>query len=68
MVIANTVQRGKVVYVYDEKGHTLFTQSAGNDPDDGLKGYTSGTVNIRRGNFIYTYNEKGHQMNATNAR
>ncbi len=48
--------------------YAKFTQSAGNDPDDGLKGYTSGTVNIRRGNFIYTYNEKGHQMNATNAR
>jgi len=68
MAIANAVQRGKVVYVYDEKRHTLFTQSAGNDPADGLKGYTSGTVNIRRGNFIYTYNEKGHQINAKNAR
>jgi hypothetical protein len=32
--------------------------SSGNGPDDGLKGYTSTTVNVRRGNVIYTYNEK----------
>ena len=54
MAIGNAVQRGRVVYVYDEKGHDLFAQSAGDGPQDGLKGYTTGTVNIRRGNFIYT--------------
>ena len=68
MAIGNAVQRGRVVYVYDEKGHDLFTQSAGNGTEDGLKGYTSGTVNIRRGGFIYTYNEKGHQIGATTSR
>lgn len=68
MAIANAVQRGTTVYVYDEKGHSLFAQYAGNGPDDGVKGYTSSVVNIRRGNFIYSYNEKGHQIGTCNAR
>ena len=61
MAIANAVQRGSFVYVYNEKNQQIFTQSAGSGPNDGLKGYTSGNVNIQRGSFIYTYNEKGQQ-------
>lgn len=68
MPIGNAVQRGGFVYVYNEKGHQLFTQSAGRGPNDGLKGYTSGTVNIQRGGFIYTFNEKGQQISTTQAR
>lgn len=68
MSIGNAVQRGSMVYVYDEKGRQLFAKSAGSGKDDGLKGYTSSTVNIRHGNLIYTYDEKGHQTAATSAR
>ena len=68
MAIGNSVQRSSFVYVYDDKGHQLCTLSAGNGPQDGLKGYTSSTVNIRRGAFIYTYDEKGRQISTTPAR
>ena len=68
MAIGNTVQKGSYVYIYDEKGRQLAYISAGSGPEDGLKGYTSTTVNIRRGGFIYTYDEKGKQLSYTSAR
>ena len=68
MAIANAVQRGSFVYVYNEKNQQIFSQSAGSGPNDGLKGYTSSSVNIQRGSFIYTYNEKGQQTGSTSAR
>lgn len=68
MAIGNAVQRGTTVYVYDEKNHQIFTVPAGNGPKDGLKGYTSGTVNVQRGTTIYTYDIKGHQTGTTPAR
>jgi hypothetical protein len=68
MAIANAVERGAFVYVYDENNRQIFTQSAGSGPDDGLKGYTSSRVNIRRGAFIYSYDEKGRQVGTTSAR
>ncbi len=68
MAIGNAVQRGKFVYVYDEKGRQLCALSGGSGASDGLAGYTSGTVNIRRGAFIYTYDEKGRQKSVTSAR
>jgi hypothetical protein len=50
------------IYVNDEKGYHLSTLFAGNGPDDGLKGYTSTTVNVRLGAVIYTYNAEGRQL------
>lgn len=67
MPIANAIQRGSVVYVYNEKNQQIFAQHAGNGPDDGLMGYTSHSVSIRRGRVIYTYNEKGSQTGAHHA-
>ncbi len=54
MPIGNVVERGNLVYVYDENGHQLCSIISGHGPDDGLVGYTSSTVNIRRGKYIYT--------------
>ncbi len=68
MAIGNAVQRGSYIYVYDEKGRQLYVKSAGSGPHDGLKGYTSGTVNIRHGSYIYTYDERGVQRSSTAAR
>ena len=68
MAIANAVQRGSTVYVYNEKNQMMFTQSAGSGSNDGLKGYTGSSVNIRRGSTIYTYNEKGQMTGTTSAR
>lgn len=64
MAIGNVVERGSWVYVYDEKGKQLATLSVG----DGLKGYTSTTVNIQRGSWIYSYNEKGRQLSVKSVR
>ena len=68
MAIGNAVEKGTLVYVYDEKGRQLFSKSKGGMPGDGLKGYTSSTVNIRHGSLIYTYDEKGRQISSTSAR
>jgi len=67
MAIGNAVQRGQVVYIYDEKGRQIGSVPAGNGPKDGLKGYTSSTVNVQRGSMIYTYDEKGRQTGSTPA-
>lgn len=67
MAIGNVVQNGSFVYVYDEKGEVLASIHAGNGPEDGLKGYTSTTVNVRRGSFIFTHNEKGNVLRSASA-
>jgi len=59
--IALAVQRGSMVYAYNDKSSIIFTIGAG----DGLVGYTNRSVNIRRGNMVYTYNEKGSQTGMT---
>lgn len=59
MPIASVVQRGTILYVYNEKNQTLFTKSVGRGPNDGLKGYTSQFVTVQQGRILYTYNEKG---------
>ncbi len=68
MAIGNAVQRGNFVYIYDEKGRQTHTLSGGSGLNDGLHGYTGGSVSIRRGSFIYTYDERGRQISTTPAR
>jgi hypothetical protein len=68
MAIGNVVQRGYWIYVYDEKGSQITAIGGGNEPGDGLTGYTSSTVNVRRGYSIYTYDDKGQMLTATTAR
>ena len=65
MAIGSAVQRGALVYVYDEKGHRLMSLLAGQGPKDGLQGYTSATVSVRRGSLIYTYDERGRRLSST---
>ncbi|KAF0093286.1 MAG: hypothetical protein E1N59_2978 [Puniceicoccaceae bacterium 5H] len=60
MPIANAIQRGRVVYVYDERNRTFFTRAVHSDGE--LLGYTSTTVNIRNGRIIYTYDERGRTL------
>lgn len=64
MSIASVIERGGFVYVYDLNGVSITTIPSGNDKNDGLVGYTSGTVSIRRGNFIYTYDESGRALSS----
>jgi hypothetical protein len=67
MSIGNAVERGALVYIYDEKGHQIATVLNGRGPGDGLKGYTSSTVSVKRGSVIYTYDEKARQISSTPA-
>jgi hypothetical protein len=62
MTIANAIQRGAFVYVFNERGEQTSTLFAGRNRDDGVTGYTSSQVNIRRGGFIYSYDERGQQL------
>ena len=64
MAIANAVQRGTFVYIYDELGRQIGIVPAA----DGLHGFTSGSVSIRQGSIIYIYDEKGRQTGTTPAR
>ena len=68
MAIGNAVQKGSYVYIYDEKGRQTTSLSAGSGKDDGLKGYTSSTVNIRKGSYIYSFDARGRQLSMTSAR
>jgi hypothetical protein len=39
MAVGSAVQRGSLIYVYDEKGRRLTSLLAGKGPKDGLQGY-----------------------------
>ena len=65
MPIGNAVERGHFIYVYDENGRQIRSLFAGNGMDDGLKSFTSTTVNIKRGGFVYSYDAEGRQLSAT---
>lgn len=49
MAISTAVQRGKLVYVYNENGNNTITIQGD------LQGFTSSTVTVRRGNMVYVY-------------
>ena len=62
MAIGMAVQKGRQVYVYDERNHQIFVLSGE------LHGYTSGTVSVRIDRMIYTHDEKRRQVGATSAK
>lgn len=63
MAISNAVQSSGFVHIYNESGHITATIGVGSEPDDGLKGYTSSSVNIKMGSFVHSYDEQGHVIN-----
>jgi hypothetical protein len=65
MAIGSAVQRGSLIYVYNERGRRLTSLLAGNGPKDGPEGYTSSTVGVRRNSMTYTYDEKGRRLSST---
>ena len=67
MAISNVVERNGFVYIYDDAGNNTGTVGVGSGPDDGLKGYTSSSVNVRSGSWIYSYDERGIQTNVVPA-
>jgi len=56
MAISVAVQKGSIVYVYDERNHQLFTKNGT------LQGYTSSSVTVKIGSLLYTYDEKARQI------
>ena len=68
MAIGNAVQRGTVVYIYNEDNKLNGSVPAGNGLNDGLKGYTPSRVNVQRGSLIYSYNENGQLEDSVPAR
>lgn len=62
MAIGSAIERGRMVYVYDEKGRQLCSKALG--CDGGLMGYTGTSFSIRKGRMIYVYDEKGHQLSS----
>ena len=64
MAISSAIERGSYVIVFDEQGGTLFSKNRGNGPDDGLVGFTSGTVTMRYGSVVYTYGITGETLYA----
>ena len=64
MAIGNVLEKGNLIYVYDEKDKQLFAKPFNSKNGDKLMGYTNSTVNIKKGNLVYTYDEKGKQINA----
>jgi YD repeat-containing protein len=68
MAIGSAVQRGSLIFVYDEGGRRLTSLLAVKGPKDGLQGYTSSTVSVRRSLLSYTYDERGRRLSSTLAR
>ena len=68
LAIGNVVQRGALIYIYDENNRQINSVPAGNGSNDGLKGYTSTRINVQRGAIIYSYNEHGQQVGCVPAR
>lgn len=65
--IVTAVQRGSQVYVYGAAQQQLCSIYAGNEPGDGLKGFTTTTVSIKRGRSVYVYDAQGRQISSTYA-
>lgn len=64
MAIGNVMEKGQHIYIYNEKGTQLACKQKGSKPSDGLKGYTSTTVNVQEGQHIVTYDEKFRQLSS----
>jgi hypothetical protein len=63
-MIGSALERGSLIYVFDEDGRTLFSKAKGSGPRDGLLGFSGSTVTVRFGSIIYTYGEDGQTVYA----
>ncbi|EIJ36426.1 hypothetical protein [Thiothrix nivea] len=62
MAIGHALQKGTLIYVYDQSGHQITSISApGRYQEDGLKGFTPEAVHVQKGQLLYLYNERGQQ-------
>lgn len=59
-MISNVIQKGKNIYIYNEKGVMQAQIRLGIGERSGLKGYTSHSVSIQQGDTIWNYDEHGN--------
>ncbi len=64
MAIGSAIERGSLIQMFDEHGHTLFSKAKGSGAKDGLLGFSSSTVTARYGSIIYTYDQHGMTLYA----
>ena len=63
MSIGHAVQKGSLIYIYDQHGKQITSVSApGRWPEDGLKHHTATTISVQKGTLIYHYDEAGHMV------
>lgn len=66
MAISKAVQRGTLIYIYDQDGEAVTSISAPSRwPTDGLKSYTPTSINVQKGSLLYSYDKNGRQMGIT---
>jgi hypothetical protein len=58
-MIGCTLERGSLIYAFDENGRTPFSKAKGSGPNDGLLGFTGSTATVRFGSTVYVYGEDG---------
>jgi hypothetical protein len=62
MAIGSAIERGSQIFVYDERGHMLFSKPKGSGPQDGVLGFTGSTVTVKSGSTTLTYGEYGQVL------
>lgn len=62
MSIGRAVQRGTLIYIYDQDDRAITSISVpGRWPGDGLKAYTPDNISVQKGPLVYRYNQFGKQ-------
>lgn len=64
MPIANVIQKGSSINVYDEKNRYLWSRNLGGGANDGVVGYTASQINIRTGNTISSYDANNRYISS----
>lgn len=66
MAISKAVQRGSLIYIYDQDGEAVTSISAPSRlPTDGLKTYDSQSISVQKGALLYNYDKQGRQTGIT---
>lgn len=66
MAIGKAVQRGTLIYIYDQNGAAVTSISApARLPSDGLKAYDAQSVSVQKGTLLYRYDKQGRQTGVT---
>ena len=59
-MIGTVVQKGNIIYVYDEKSYHISLRHVNNGAI--LMGYTGTSYSVRDGDSVFIYDEKSNQI------